>query len=154
MKHTPLVKAVKRGDTSEVRHLLASGANPNEGSSDWYTPLYVASARGHTPILALLLAAGATPDARAVQIAAFGNHAKAVRLLLASGAGTDVSGTIPLLNALKFSGFTREQQHRVCELLRAAGARELPEWFLRWRWAIRYGWRWRLRHIMRRSPLV
>ncbi len=26
-----------------------------------------------------------------------------------------------------------------------AGARRFPDWYLRWRWSIRYGWKWRLR---------
>jgi ankyrin repeat protein len=148
MKQTTLVKAVKRGDLIEVRRLLASGADPNEGSPGWYTPLYVAAARGNTPILAVLLSAGAKPDSRAVQIAAFANHAKTVRLLLASGADTDTGGETPLLNALRWSGFAPEQQARVRELLREAGARELPDWYLRWRWSIRYGWRWRMRRLL------
>jgi ankyrin repeat protein len=71
---TPLIRATKRGDLVEVRRLLSSGADPNESSSGW-TPIHMAAARGNTPILSLLLSAGAKPDSRAVQIAAFGNHA-------------------------------------------------------------------------------
>src|SRR5947209_5032432 len=113
MKHSALVKAVKHGDVIEVRRLLEDGADPNEGSPGFYTPLYVAAARGNTPMVLALLQAGAKPDWHAVQVAAFGNHAKTVRALLASGASADgPSGETPLLNALRWSGFRREQQTR------------------------------------------
>jgi hypothetical protein len=106
----------------------------------------VAAARGHTPILRLRLEAGAKPTSYAVQAAAFGGHAKAVRLLLAAGAPVDAGrGQTPLLNALHWSGLSREQLEGIRRLVREAGGRELPEWYLRWRWQLRYGWGWRLR---------
>jgi ankyrin repeat protein len=149
MKHTALVKAVKRGDVIEARRLLASGADPNEGSFPLYTPLHVAVTRGNTPIVELLLAAGAKPDPYAVYIAAYANHARTLRLLLASGVATDApAAPTPLLNSLKWSGFTRDEQKRVRELLHESGARELPDWYLRWRWSVMYGWRWRLRRLL------
>jgi hypothetical protein len=81
-----------------------------------------------------------------VQAAAFGNHVKAVRLLIAAGAPVDAGGgTPPLLNVLHWSGRSREQQEKLRRLLRDAGGRELPGWYLRWRWQLRYGGHWRLR---------
>jgi ankyrin repeat protein len=140
-----LYKASKHGDAVAVRRLLSSGVDPNgSGSPDWLTPLSAAAARGNTTVIRLLLEAGAKPDATAVQLAAFGNHAKALQVLLAAGAPADGRHS-PLLNELKWSGFTREQQTRVRQLLRATGARELPEWYLRWKWYILYGWRLDLR---------
>jgi ankyrin repeat protein len=131
-----------------VRRLLSDGSDPNE-ASDANTPLVAASARGNTPIIRLLLDAGANPDWWALQVAAFGNHAEAVRLLLAAGVPVDAGeGGTPLLNALKYSGTPLERQERVRQLLRDAGARELPESYLRWRWSFRYGWRWRLRRFL------
>ena len=145
---TSLFKAAKHGDVIEVRRLLEAGADPNEGSG-FYTPLAVAAARGNTPLVSLLLEAGANADWHAVQVAAFGNHAKTVRVLLAAGVDPNgPRGETPLLNSLHWSGFGREQQRRVRQLLRDAGARELPDWYLRWRWSIRYGWRWRLRRFL------
>jgi ankyrin repeat protein len=85
MEHTLLYKAVKHGNTIEVRRLLSEGADPNEPSGLFGTILSDAAARGHTPILRLLLEAGAKPTSYAVQAAAFGNHVKAVRLLIAAG---------------------------------------------------------------------
>ena len=146
MPQTELYKAVKHGDVINVRRLLAGGSNPNDASDGLDSLLSVAAARGNTPTLQLLLDAGAKPDWFALQVAAFGNHAKAVRLLLAAGAPID-AGDTPLLNALKQSGFSAEQMRRVRQLLREAGARELPEWYLRWRWSIKYGWRWRLKRL-------
>jgi Ankyrin repeats (3 copies) len=107
------------------------------------TPLFVAAARGNTPILRLLLDAGAKPDHYTLRAAAFGGYGKAVRLFLAAGAPVDPDrGQTPLLNSLKWS---REELEDVRTLLRDAGGRELPDWYLRWRWSLRYGWRWRLR---------
>ena len=146
MQHTALYKAVKSGDSIEVRRLLSAGVDPNSAPG-LDTPLSAAAARGNTPIITLLLEAGAKPDGYAVQVAAFGNHAKAVQLLLAAGGPTDGPHG-PLLNTLKWSAFTREQQARVRHLLREAGARELPDWYLQWRWSILYGWRWRLHRFL------
>jgi hypothetical protein len=146
MEHTLLYKAVKHGDTIQVRHLLAGGCDPNETWGGIATILSEAAALGHTPILRLLLDAGAKPTSFAVRVAAFGGHAKAVRLLLAAGAPVDARrGQTPLLNALHWSGRSPEQLEEIRRLLREVGGRELPAWYLRWRWQLRYGWRWRLR---------
>lgn len=143
---TSLYKAVRHGDTIQVRRLLSDGADPNEPTGRFGTVLSEAAALGHTPILRLLLEAGAKPTSYAVQAAAFGNHVKAVRLLTAAGASVDAGGgKPPLLNVLHWSGLSPEQQHKLRRLLREAGGRELPGWYLRWRWQLRYGWRWRLR---------
>jgi ankyrin repeat protein len=147
MKRTPLFRAAKRGDVIEVRRLLAAGADPN-GEPGFSTALNVAAARGNTPIVALLLEAGAKPDKFTVQVAAFANHAETVRVLLAFGAEAHGAAGAPLLTALNWSAFTRQQQARVRQLLRAAGEREPPLWYLRWRWSIKYGWRWRLRRFL------
>ena len=146
MDHTPLYKAVRHGDTIQVRRLLSEDCDPNETWGGIDTILSVAAARGNTTVLRLLLEAGAKPTSYAVQAAAFGNHRKAVQLLLAAGAPVDAGGgQTPLLNALHWSRLPREQQERLRRLLREAGGRELPDWYLRCRWQLRYGWRWRLR---------
>jgi len=145
MPQTALCKAVRHGDMINVRRLLLVGADPNETFAG-RSLLSYAAAQGNTPMLRLLLDAGATPDWHALQMAAFGNHAKAVQLLLAAGAPTDAEkGETPLLNVLK-SGASAEDpgRVRVIQLLREAGAREGPEWRgLGWGRSIRYvGWRW------------
>ena len=149
MRHSALSRAIKHGDVIIVRRLLSAGCDLNEAYGGPYTILALAAARGNTPIIQLLLNAGAEPTYVAVQAAALGNHARAVRLLLAAGGPSDSQrGDTPLLNALAWSAFSREQQRRVRRLLREAGARELRAWYLHWRWAIKYGWRWRLRRLL------
>jgi Ankyrin repeats (many copies) len=148
MKHPALVRAAKRGDVIAVRRLLAAGADANATSGGYSTALNAAVARGNTPVVALLLEAGAKPDKCTVQVAAFANHAKTLRVLLAFGAQPHGPNRTPLLNALNWSGLTRQQQARVRQLLREAGARELPDWYLRWRWSVTYGWRLRLRRFL------
>jgi hypothetical protein len=72
---------------------------------------------------------------------------EATPLYKATAAGPPVDaggGEPPLLNVLHWSGLSREQQEKLRHLLREAGGRELPDWYLRWRWQLRYGWRWRL----------
>jgi ankyrin repeat protein len=148
MSHTALYKAAKRGDAIAVRQLLSGGSDPNATLSR-DSPLFAAAARGNMPILRLLLDAGAKPDWWALQVAAFGNHAEAVRLLLAVGAPVERGdGGIPLLNNLKYSGISLERQAPLRQLLREAGAKELPEAYLRWRWSILYGWRLRFRRML------
>lgn len=147
MQQTALYRAAKRGDIIDVRRLLSEGSDPNEAPNNG-SPLVAAAARGNTPIIRLLLEGGAKPDWYSLQMAAFGNHAEAVRLLLIAGAPVDAgeAGT-PLLNELKYSGTPLERQERVRQLLRDAGARELPDFYLRWRWSLKHAWRWRLRRL-------
>ena len=148
MSQTALYRAAKRGDAIAVRQLLSSGSDPNATLSR-DSPLSAAAARGYTPILRLLLDAAAKPDWWELQAAAYGNHAEAVRLLLAAGAAIERGdGGTPLLNSLKYSGVPLERQVRVRQLLREAGAKELSEAYLGWRWSILYGWRWRLRRLL------
>src|SRR4051812_4131795 len=110
MPHTALYKAVKRGDAIEVRRLLSSGSDPNEALAG-DSPLLAAANRGNTPVIRLLLDAGARADWHSLRWAAFGNHADAVRLLLAAGAPVDApDGEPPLLNELKYSGLSVERQ--------------------------------------------
>ena len=145
---SPLVNAVKHGDIIRVRQLLAAGADPNEGARGISMPLCVAAQRGNTPMVALLLEAGAKATWHAVHGAAFKNHANTLRVLLAHGAPTDPPGAFPpLLNFLKHSGFGQDEQHKVRQLILDAGGRELGESHLRWRWFVRFGWRWRLRRL-------
>ena len=60
-KELCLLSAVERGDTSLVRALLISGADPNyEKDND--TPLCIATSRGDIDIASMLLSAGANPN--------------------------------------------------------------------------------------------
>jgi ankyrin repeat protein len=117
VQNTALYKAAKRGDVIAVRQLLSAGSDPNEAPNR-NRPLVAAAARGNTLIIRLLLDAGAKPDWDALQMAAFGNHSEAVRLLLRAGAPVDAGdGRTPLLNVLKYSGTPVERQGPVRQLL-------------------------------------
>lgn len=43
--NSALFKAIKQGDVIKVRHLLAAGADPNEGFPSLFSPLTLAAAR-------------------------------------------------------------------------------------------------------------
>ena len=150
-ERSPLFYAVKLGDVIRVRQLLQSGVNPNDPAQckDGRTPLTVAAARGNTVLLRLLLEYGAKADAQPLIAAAFENHAEAVRLLLKAGvpATVHVSG-YALLDHLRWMPDRGKEWSVVKQLLREAGAPESPDWYLRWRWSIRYGWRWRLHRLL------
>ena len=60
---TPLIDAVKRGDASAVRALIAQKAAVNAQEADGSTALHWAVQRDDVPMVELLLAAGA--DAKA-----------------------------------------------------------------------------------------
>jgi ankyrin repeat protein len=56
---TPLHGAALRGDLSEVRRLLASGADPSAADADGFTPLHFAAQQSHVDVASVLVAAGA-----------------------------------------------------------------------------------------------
>ena len=145
-----LFHAVKHGDVIRVRQLLQSGVHPEDPAQfrDGRTPLAVAAARGNTVLLRLLLEYGAKADAQALTAAAFKSHPEAVRLLLRAGvpATVQVSG-YALLDFLRWGARRGKNARAVKQILREAGARESPDWYLRWRWYLLYGWRLDLRRM-------
>jgi ankyrin repeat protein len=61
----PLEKAAQAADVSEVKRLLASGADPNDPNGIYGSPLNAAAMRrDNSEIIRLLLAAGANPNGR------------------------------------------------------------------------------------------
>ena len=64
MSFVPLTQAVTSDDASEVKALLANGADVNERTAGGQTPLILATIFGHTHLISLLLAAGADPQLR------------------------------------------------------------------------------------------
>ena len=61
---TPLHKAAKDGDVSEVKELLAKGAEVNAKGKDGETPLHWAALLGHLDVVKELLAKGAEVNAK------------------------------------------------------------------------------------------
>ena len=92
------MRAVRSGDSGEVRRQLAAGRSANGVDLDLYTPLHrlveVFDAQRHGAVAQALLAAGADVNASApaldgwtpLHYAAWHGNAAAVRLLLAAGA--------------------------------------------------------------------
>jgi hypothetical protein len=60
---TPLFGAVLKNDTTAVRHLLESGADPNEGRFFGFPALMFAIINSNQPVVRALLASGADPNA-------------------------------------------------------------------------------------------
>ena len=56
---TPLHYASLYGDLTEVRKLIASGADPGAWDADGFTPLHFAAQQFHVDVAAVLLEAGA-----------------------------------------------------------------------------------------------
>ena len=117
---TPLYEEVLYGNVSEVKRLIAGGANVNfkttrRAKNPGRTPLYVAALIGHTPIIKLLLEAGADPNIKspsgrtplynAVIVRNITNNSKLAKLLLEHGADPNISsraddGRTPLHEAV------------------------------------------------------
>ena len=62
-KKNPLIDASKRGDLSEVKKLLANGADANTRDTKGHTPLQCAVSSGNVEVAQALLVAGADVNA-------------------------------------------------------------------------------------------
>ena len=106
---TPLHSAAEDGDVSEVKALLAKGAEVNaKGGYYGYTPLHKAAYGGHLDVVKELLAKGAEVNAKnkygwtPLHSAASKGHLDVVKELLAKGAEVDAKnkdGETPLHSA-------------------------------------------------------
>lgn len=89
LEQIPLIVATLQNDITQVRHLLKTGANPNEYDAHRNTALILTARDGRVEIARLLIAAGADPgwiDGELVTpliLAAYKNHIEIVKLLLA-----------------------------------------------------------------------
>ncbi len=89
-----LILAIHQGSTSEVRALLAAGADPNRQMPRYGLPLTLAAQKGNPDILGLLIQAGARLDAvekpgdghTALTLAANEGLVESARALLEAGA--------------------------------------------------------------------
>jgi hypothetical protein len=108
---TPLMQAAKKGDDTEVKKLLAAGANVNAKDQSYRTALIYASMRATSSedIVATLLASGADLAAKdylgrtALMWAARGEGVGVVNALLAGGAdvnAADKEGDTALIEAV------------------------------------------------------
>jgi ankyrin repeat protein/CHAT domain-containing protein len=111
---TALHLAAQRGDLSEARRLLRTGANVNATTGTGETPLFLAVVNQHVPVTAALLESGANPNltdngGRApLHAAAAAGHAQLTSLLIAYGARIDAieksNGASPLHLAASTAG--------------------------------------------------
>jgi uncharacterized protein len=91
-----LVSAAARGDTENVKLLLAGGANIEAHANDDWTALTSASEKGHLETVKTLLDSGAKVNGQegggntALFWAAFHGHSDIVEVLLAAGADVDL----------------------------------------------------------------
>jgi uncharacterized protein len=87
-----LVYAAYYGDLSEVKRLLAAGAEVNAKDKNGITPLMAASLAGHREVVEFLLAKGAEVNAQdksgktALMFATRMNHPEVRELLIKTGA--------------------------------------------------------------------
>jgi ankyrin repeat protein len=103
-----LDRAVRDGNETAVRWLLARGADVSRRNANHWTPLMAASFSGNRQVAALLIDSGADVNAQdprgyaPLHWAAFKNHHEVVQLLLQRGAFVNIksaSGLTPLLQA-------------------------------------------------------
>ena len=105
-RRSPLERAAQEGNTSEVKRLLASGADPNEKAFFGIPLTFAAGRKGNIEVVRLLLAAGANPNGRPPE----GNACWSPPLV-----GAAVSGDIENTRALLDAGAPIEQSK--CSML-------------------------------------
>jgi ankyrin repeat protein len=112
---SPITKAAKAGDLSELKRLIASRADVNAQSGDGSTPLLWATHKSDIEMVRALLAAGAKPDVP--------NHYGITPLLDASG-----TGDAEMIDLLLKSGADPKRTHPEGEtpLMAASRAGSVP----------------------------
>lgn len=97
--NTPLILAVNKGDTAEVRRLIESGADVNAANNAGVTPLMNAGGTGNKEAVELLIQKGADVNHRtsgnytALMQAALVGQLEIIKVLLDAGADPTVQDT-------------------------------------------------------------
>jgi ankyrin repeat protein len=90
--YTGLLAATARGDSAQIKALIAKGEKPNVRDAYGRTPLHIAAYSGHHEAIRVLVAAGANPNALEndrydiVTIAAVANDVSTLKIALSLGA--------------------------------------------------------------------
>lgn len=132
-----LADSLKAKDITELRELIAAGADVNVINNRGFTPLWAASARGYKEMVKLLLDAGANPNivmclgscdggvlSGLTALSAALDHHEIVKLLIDAGANVNAAdswGITPLSKAFR-AGLIK-----TVKLLEEAGAKVHPE---------------------------
>jgi uncharacterized protein len=124
---TPLHRAIYTGDVTEVRRLIAAGADPRAANLFGATPMMLAAARGDAPVLRVLLDAGVdvnSPNAEGqtvlMAVARTGN-VEAAQLLIKRGADLQAREHWGGQTALMWAA--AQSQPQMIQLLLKHGAR-------------------------------
>ena len=132
----PLCEAAASGDATEIRRLLAEGANPNAAEKKYnFTALVVAASKNHPEVVKVLLDAGANPNWEdkfhtILMQAASDGQTEIVKMLLDAGADPNAEiedsefGNITNLTALHFT--VAKKHSDIAIMLLDAGAK--PNW--------------------------
>jgi len=96
---TPLLTAISKGDTNQVRSLLDGGANVNEGGHDGVTPLIAAVAHERLDAAQLLIEHGADVN--------LADSNRNTPLMVAADASPEIKDPVPLIRLLLTHGAKR-----------------------------------------------
>lgn len=118
---TALSYACDKGHTAIVRLLLERGADANARDTFYgATPITWASMKGHSEIVGLLLDKGASGKEQVLLGGVQSGKADMVRIVLEKGVGQETLD-------LALSSAVKGNKPEIAEMLRKAGAKELPK---------------------------
>jgi len=124
---TPLLRAVKENNATEVESLIGQGADVDVPMESGVTPVMIAAGMGNNDIIRMLAGKGADVNARtpgnytALMSAALNGQIETVKLLLELGADPSIKNNANMTAA----SYAREKEHKqIVDLLAQADGSE------------------------------